>query len=122
MYCLIKAKTTINEAKEEVSTAINTKDEEETAAVPSQEAFTSKSKEEEQTNIEDNDEREKQYASSNAKGEVNDSEFEEQPFFEKSVILEGKRSRKPTSRLEISELTPRKKELLIPQVINHKIV
>jgi hypothetical protein len=33
-----------------------------------------------------------------------------------SVILEGKRSRKPTLRLEISEFLPAKKELSIPQV------
>ena len=106
--------------KEEALTATNAKDEEETATVPSQEAPTSK--EGEQTNIEDSDEREKQDASSNTKGEVKNNGFEEQPLFEQSIILDGKRSRKPTSRLEISELTPRKKELLIPQVNSHKIV
>ncbi|CAF1035629.1 unnamed protein product [Rotaria sordida] len=38
-----------------------------------------------------------------------------QPLFEQPVILEGKRSRKPTSRLELSDLTTPKKELSIPQ-------
>ena len=39
-----------------------------------------------------------------------------QPLFEQPIILEGKRSRKPTLRLELSDLTPTKKELSIPQV------
>jgi hypothetical protein len=38
-----------------------------------------------------------------------------QPLFEQPVIIEGKRSRKPTSRLELSDLTTPKKELTIPQ-------
>ena len=39
-----------------------------------------------------------------------------QPLFEQPIILEGKRSRKPTLRLEMSESTPTKKEFSIPQV------
>lgn len=39
-----------------------------------------------------------------------------QPLFEQPVIVEGKRSRKPTSRLELSDLTTPKKELSIPEV------
>lgn len=39
-----------------------------------------------------------------------------QPLFEQPVIVEGKRSRKPTSRLELSDLEAPKKELSIPQV------
>lgn len=35
---------------------------------------------------------------------------------EKPTILEGKRSRKPTARLDVSVLTPSKKVLSIPQV------
>lgn len=35
---------------------------------------------------------------------------------DQSFILEGKRSRKPTLRLEMSESTPIKKEFVIPQV------
>jgi hypothetical protein len=47
----------------------------------------------------------------------NDDAMDTQPLFEQPVIVEGKRSRKPTSRLEISELATPKKELSIPQVI-----
>ena len=45
----------------------------------------------------------------------NDSLNDTQPLFEQPVILEGKRSRKPTSRLELSDLATPKKELSIPQ-------
>lgn len=38
-----------------------------------------------------------------------------QSIHDQSFIIEGKRSRKPTLRLEISELTPIKKELSIPK-------
>lgn len=38
-----------------------------------------------------------------------------QPLFEQPVVLEGKRSRKPTSRLELSDLETPKKEFTIPQ-------
>ncbi|CAF1113631.1 unnamed protein product [Rotaria magnacalcarata] len=38
-----------------------------------------------------------------------------QPLFEQPIIVEGKRSRKPTSRLELSDLETPKKELSIPQ-------
>ncbi|CAF0806726.1 unnamed protein product [Adineta ricciae] len=44
-----------------------------------------------------------------------DEEMDTQPLFEQPVLLEGKRSRKPTSRLELAKLTPTKKELTIPQ-------
>jgi hypothetical protein len=44
------------------------------------------------------------------------SKSETQPVLDQSVIIEGKRSRKPTLRLEISEQIPLKKELSIPQV------
>ena len=46
------------------------------------------------------------------------NEMDTQPLFEQPVILEGKRSRKPTSRLELSDLATPKKELSIPQVRN----
>lgn len=39
-----------------------------------------------------------------------------QPLHDSSFILEGKRSRKPTLRLEMSEPVPIKKEFSIPQV------
>lgn len=39
---------------------------------------------------------------------------------EQPKILEGKRSRKPISRLDLSSLTPSKKEVSIPQVGNKK--
>lgn len=45
----------------------------------------------------------------------NDVRPDGQPLFEQPVILEGKRSRKPTLRLELSDLTRTKKELSIPQ-------
>ena len=51
----------------------------------------------------------------------NDNAMDTQPLFEQPIILEGKRSRKPTSRLELSELSPPKKELPIPQVSNDYI-
>jgi hypothetical protein len=47
-----------------------------------------------------------------------DNAMDTQPLFEQPVIVEGKRSRKPTSRLELSDLATPKKELSIPQVIN----
>lgn len=48
---------------------------------------------------------------------TNDSlESETQPLFEQPVIVEGKRSRKPTSRLELAELSPPRKEFSIPLV------
>lgn len=46
---------------------------------------------------------------------INDHAMDTQPLFEQPVILEGKRSRKPTSRLELSDLATPKKELSIPQ-------
>jgi hypothetical protein len=46
----------------------------------------------------------------------NDDAMDTQPLFEQPVIVEGKRSRKPTSRLELTELATPKKELSIPQV------
>jgi len=45
-----------------------------------------------------------------------DNAMDTQPLFEQPVIVEGKRSRKPTSRLELTELATPKKELSIPQV------
>ena len=39
-----------------------------------------------------------------------------QPLLEQPTILEGKRSRKPTARLELGALTPSKRTLTIPQV------
>jgi hypothetical protein len=46
----------------------------------------------------------------------NDNAIDTQPLFEQPIIVEGKRSRKPTSRLELSDLETPKKELSIPQV------
>ena len=46
----------------------------------------------------------------------NDDAMDTQPLFEQPIIIEGKRSRKPTSRLELSDLETPKKELAIPQV------
>ncbi|CAF1288442.1 unnamed protein product [Adineta ricciae] len=72
-------------------------------------------------------------AISDVKAEHMDNEHavDTQPLFEQPVILEGKRSRKPTSRLELSDLEPPKKEFSIPQghgkplgeieYINHQI-
>lgn len=44
------------------------------------------------------------------------SESNAHTLVDQSFILEGKRSRKPTLRLEMSESTPTKKEFVIPQV------
>lgn len=41
---------------------------------------------------------------------------EKQTNLDQSVIIEGKRSRKPTLRLELTESVSTKKELVIPQV------
>lgn len=46
---------------------------------------------------------------------TNGDQSDTQPLFEQPIILEGKRSRKPTSRLELSDLEAPKKELVIPQ-------
>jgi len=61
------------------------------------------------------DEKEKHDASSKSEIEIIENEVDTQPLLEQPTILEGKRSRKPTLRLEISELVPAKKELPIPQ-------
>ena len=46
-----------------------------------------------------------------------DDEADPSPaLLEQPVILQGKRSRKPTARLDISHSTPSKKEFSIPQV------
>ncbi|CAF1036828.1 unnamed protein product [Adineta steineri] len=45
----------------------------------------------------------------------NDPTIDTQPLFEQPIIVEGKRSRKPTLRLELSELAPPKKDISIPQ-------
>jgi len=37
------------------------------------------------------------------------------PLFEQPVIVEGKRSRKPTSRLELTDVSPPRKEFSVPQ-------
>lgn len=46
----------------------------------------------------------------------NSMENETQPLFEQPVIVEGKRSRKPTSRLELTDVSPPRKEFSVPQV------
>ena len=51
----------------------------------------------------------------NGKADIS-SEPNVQTLIDQSFILEGKRSRKPTLRLEMSESTPTKKEFVIPQV------
>ncbi len=45
-----------------------------------------------------------------------DKENYTEPLLDQSFIIEGKRSRKPTLRLEITESISTKKELSIPQV------
>jgi hypothetical protein len=90
---------------------MDVKNEEETTVASSEEP---KEEEEEQMNIEkleSDSEKEKHDVSSKSETEITDNEIDAQP-----VILEGKRSRKPTLRLEISELVPAKKEFSIPQV------
>jgi len=64
---------------------------------------------------ESDNEKEKHDVPSKSKTEITDNQINVQPVLEQSVILEGKRSRKPTLRLEISESLPAKKELSIPQ-------
>jgi hypothetical protein len=100
-----KEKTT----REELSTTVDIKNEEETTVTSSEEPNTSK---EEQTNIKE----EKHDVSVKSEPEIADNEMDTQPLFEQPIVLEGKRSRKPTLRLELSELMPAKKELSIPQV------
>ncbi|CAF4158091.1 unnamed protein product [Adineta steineri] len=76
--------------------------------------------------------KEKRDVSSNSENETTaDDDMDTQPLFEQPIVLEGKRSRKPTLRLEILESLPTKKELSIPQghgkplgeieYINHQI-
>ncbi|CAF0799614.1 unnamed protein product [Rotaria sp. Silwood1] len=112
-----EGKTTIEETKEKSPTKINTKNEEETAVVISS-GEANVSKEDKQKNIEkteNDDEREKHDASSKSESEMKENELDAPPLFEQPIILNGKRSRKPTLRLEISESIPTKKELPIPQ-------
>ncbi len=92
--------------------ALDVKNEEETTVASSEEP--KEEEQEEQMNIEkpeSDSDKEKHDVSSKSETEITDNEIDAQP-----VILEGKRSRKPTLRLEISELVPAKKEFSIPQV------
>ncbi len=96
-----KEKTTI----EEPLTTTDTKTEETTVASSEE---SSASKEEERTDI---GKVEHDDVPSKA-----DNEIDAPPLFEQPIVLEGKRSRKPTLRLEVSDLIRAKKELAIPQV------
>ncbi|CAF4186728.1 unnamed protein product [Rotaria sp. Silwood2] len=113
----MQEKTTIEETKEKMPTEINIKNEKATAVtVSSEEADVSK--EDEQKNIEkieNGDERENHDVASKLESETKETELDAQPLFEQPIILNGKRSRKPTLRLEISESIPAKKDLSIPQ-------
>lgn len=107
IHSLIKKKE-----KEVLPVTMDTNNEEETTVSSSEDPNASKEEEEPKMVIaesENNNEEEKADTSSKNDDDV-------QPLLEQSVILEGKRSRKPTLRLEISEPTPVKKDLLIPQV------
>ncbi|CAF4559256.1 unnamed protein product [Rotaria socialis] len=109
-------KTTIAEAKEMTSMEIDKKDQEEpavAAAASPDEANTSK--EEQTTNTEESEKEGDDDVSSKSESEMTDSEDDAQPLFEQPIILDGKRSRRPTSRLDISDSLPTKKELTIPQ-------
>lgn len=93
---------------------MDTKTEEETT-VSSSEPPNVLSEEEEQminTKSENGDNNEEEKSKSD-----NEQIDDPQPPLEQSVILEGKRSRKPTLRLEISEPVSTRKDLPIPQVI-----
>jgi len=96
---------------------MDTKNEEETIVASSEQSNASK-EEEEQVIIEkpeSDSEKEKHEIPSKSETVITDNNFDAQPLLEQSVIVEGKRSRKPTLRLEISELVPAKKDLIIPQ-------
>ncbi|CAF1369980.1 unnamed protein product [Rotaria sordida] len=110
-------KTTIEETKEKSPAEINTKNEDETAVVVSSEEA-DVSKDDEQKNIEkleNGNEKEKHDVSSTSESELKENELDAQSLFEQSMVVNGKRSRKPTLRLEISESLPTKKELSIPK-------
>ncbi len=95
------------EAKEELPIPMDTKIEEEIVISSSDEP--NAPEEEERMNIEKPE-------SDNEKEETKTEQLDAQPLLEQAVIIEGKRSRKPTLRLEISELVHAKKQLPIPQV------
>lgn len=75
------------------------------------------SNEEQPINSEES-EKEKHDTPSKSDSEMKDNETDPQPLFEQPIVLDGKRSRRPTARLDISDSTPSKKELSIPQVSN----
>jgi hypothetical protein len=105
--------------KDEVKNEIPTNNEE----IPVQQPIASLKVEDEQINIEKPKRagRKKRdlTAISDVKTENFNNDMDTQPLFEQPVIIEGKRSRKPTSRLELSDLATPKKELSIPQVNIH---
>jgi len=114
----IKEKTISEVKKEESPITMDIKKEEETIVASSEEPNTIK-EEEEQMIIEQpesDSEKEKHEVPSKSETVITDNDFDAQPLLEQPVILEGKRSRKPTLRLEISEVIPAKKDLIIPQV------
>ncbi|CAF4181958.1 unnamed protein product [Rotaria magnacalcarata] len=106
-------KTAIEEAKEMTSMETDKKDQEESAVASPDEANTSK--DEQTTNTEESEKEGDGDVSSKSESEMTDSEGDAQPLFEQPIILDGKRSRRPTSRLDISDSLPAKKELTIPQ-------
>jgi len=95
---------------------MDTKNDEEAVAPSSEEPNESKEEEEQIISEKSESDNEKQDVPSKSETKKTDNELNAQPLLEQSFILEGKRSRKPTLRLEISELTPAKKDLSIPQV------
>jgi hypothetical protein len=65
----------------------------------------------------DDDIEENGHSASKSDSEANDdADMDTHSPLEQSVILEGKRSRRPTARLELAERTPAKKEFTLPQV------
>jgi hypothetical protein len=96
------------EAKEELPIPMDTKIEEE-IVISSSDEPNAPEEEEERMNVEKPE-------SDNEKEETKTEQLDAQPLLEQAVIIEGKRSRKPTLRLEISELVHAKKQLPIPQV------
>jgi len=115
----MKEKPIIKEEKEELPITMDIKKEEEETIVASSEEPNRLKEEEEQMIIEQpesDSEKEKHEVPSKSETVITDKDFDAQPLLEQPVILEGKRSRKPTLRLEISELVPTKKDLIIPQV------
>jgi hypothetical protein len=116
----IQEESIIREEEEELPLPMDTKTEEETNVISSSESEEQPVNTENEVNVSPKVENETDVPSNvETENEVDVPPKVEtenaHPVLDQSVIIEGKRSRKPTLRLEISESVPTKKELSIPQ-------